>query len=75
MLKSLVVFSLVMFAGFAVAADNASPLDVSMKQLDGKEVNLAEKYKGKVVLVVNVASKCGLTPTVQGTAGSERQVW
>lgn len=62
MLKSLVVFSLVMFAGFSMAADNASPLDVSMKQLDGKEVNLAEKYKGKVVLVVNVASKCGLTP-------------
>ena len=35
----------------------------SMKTLDGKDVNLAEKYKGKVVLMVNVASKCGLTPT------------
>ncbi|MEZ6135322.1 MAG: glutathione peroxidase [Pirellulaceae bacterium] len=33
-----------------------------MKTLAGEEVNLAEKYKGKVVLVVNVASKCGLTP-------------
>jgi glutathione peroxidase len=40
----------------------ASPLSVTMQTLDGKEVNLAEKYAGKVVLVVNVASKCGLTP-------------
>lgn len=41
--------------------EKSSPLAVTMKSLDGKEVNLAEKYKGKVVLVVNVASKCGLT--------------
>lgn len=40
----------------------ATPLDVKMETLDGKEVNLAKKYKGKVVLLVNTASKCGLTP-------------
>jgi glutathione peroxidase len=39
----------------------SSPLDVEMETLDGKKVNLAEKYKGKVVLLVNVASKCGNT--------------
>lgn len=46
------------------AADrkSASVLDHKMKTIDGKEVNLAEKYKGKVLLVVNVASACGLTP-------------
>ncbi|MEX0585944.1 MAG: glutathione peroxidase [Pirellulales bacterium] len=33
-----------------------------MQTLDGKKVNLAKKYQGKVVLLVNVASKCGNTP-------------
>ena len=32
-----------------------------MDSLDGKPVDLS-KYKGEVVLIVNVASKCGLTP-------------
>src|ERR1700759_5761437 len=39
-----------------------SPLNVEMQTLDGKKVNLAEKYKGKVGLLVNVASKGGNTP-------------
>jgi glutathione peroxidase len=47
----------------AVAADDAqeTALKFKMKKLDGKEFDLA-KYKGKVVLMVNVASECGLTP-------------
>ena len=36
-------------------------LDFKMKSLDGKQVDL-NQYKGDVVLVVNVASQCGLTP-------------
>jgi glutathione peroxidase len=36
-------------------------LNFRMKTLDGKEIDLG-RYHGKVVMVVNVASKCGLTP-------------
>ena len=37
----------------------------SAKSLQGKTVNM-ERLKGKTVLVVNTASKCGLTPQYEG---------
>ena len=36
-----------------------------MKDIDGKQVNLSD-FQGKVVLVVNVASRCGFTPQYEG---------
>jgi len=42
-----------------------SPLDFKMTGIDGKEVDLT-KYKGKVVLFVNVASQCGYTKQYTG---------
>ena len=46
-------------------AKPATIYDFSMKNIDGKEVPL-KKYKGKVLLVVNVASYCGNTPQYKG---------
>jgi glutathione peroxidase len=40
-------------------------LNFKMKSLDGKDVDLS-KFKGKVVLFVNVASQCGYTPQYKG---------
>ena len=40
----------------------ATPLqEVKLKDIDGKDTSL-KAYSGKVLLVVNVASQCGLTP-------------
>jgi glutathione peroxidase len=42
-----------------------SVYDFKLKEIRGKEKSLAD-YKGKVLLIVNVASKCGLTPQYKG---------
>src|SRR3954451_14586946 len=68
MLKTLLAAAVPLFAMLATAqlasaaADAKSgPLQFTMKDIDGKDVDLAQ-YKGKVVMIVNVASKCGFTP-------------
>jgi len=45
----------------AAPANPTSPLDFTMKDIDGKDVALSS-FKGNVILVLNVASKCGNTP-------------
>ena len=43
-----------------------SPIfDIPLKRIDGTATTLSA-YKGKVLLIVNVASKCGLTPQYDG---------
>ncbi|KAF5748112.1 Phospholipid hydroperoxide glutathione peroxidase 1 [Tripterygium wilfordii] len=46
----------------ARAATEKTIHDFTVKDIDAKDVPLS-KYKGKVLLIVNVASKCGLTTT------------
>jgi len=57
---------LLMTATTTLSAD-ADLLDQDFRRLASDDVvNLAESYAGKVVLVVNVASKCGNTPQYDG---------
>ena len=39
--------------------------DFKVKNIKGEDVSLAD-YKGKVILIVNTASKCGFTPQYEG---------
>ena len=43
----------------------ASIYDFSVKDIDHQEISL-EKFKGKTLLIVNVASRCGFTPQFTG---------
>ena len=49
-----------------------SVYDFSAQRLDGKEEPLAN-YKGKVLLIVNTASKCGFTPQYEGLEALHRK--
>lgn len=62
-------FTLVGLMLFSISsyACESSLLDQDFRQLASKDVvNLCENYSGKVILVVNTASKCGNTPQYDG---------
>jgi glutathione peroxidase len=59
-----IILTLIFAAAFMTTSLSTNPeglYDFVKKDIRGKEVNL-EAYKGKAVLIVNTASKCGFTP-------------
>jgi len=62
--KILLIFSLLLTSSFTKEKE-MSIYDFTVKNIDEKDVSLS-KYKGKVLLIVNVASKCGFTPQYEG---------
>ena len=53
---------LLLFFSLLLGATGAKSIyEFTMKDIDGKDIPLSN-YKGKVVVIVNVASKCGFTP-------------
>jgi glutathione peroxidase len=55
--------ALVLMFTFSISA--AGLRDIPVKDIDGKDTSL-KAYDGKVLLIVNVASKCGYTPQYKG---------
>jgi glutathione peroxidase len=72
----LAIVVLLVCAGLArpgAAQQPSSFYDLETLSLDGTPGNLAQ-YKGKVSLVVNVASKCGYTPQYEGLEALQREM-
>tara|TARA_B110000285_G_scaffold82949_1_gene95463 strand:+ start:35 stop:556 length:522 start_codon:yes stop_codon:yes gene_type:complete len=59
------MFSILLLCLSFFTQTSSTVYDFSIKDIDGKEINL-EEYKGKKILFVNVASKCGYTRQYEG---------
>ena len=58
---SLLLLAIVALSAFTLKLPTASFYDLKAKTIDGKDFSFAD-LKGKKVMVVNTASKCGYTP-------------
>jgi glutathione peroxidase len=62
----ILLLTMVSLAQIALAGDASSPLlAIPLKDIKGQDTSL-NAYSGKVILLVNVASKCGFTPQYAG---------
>ena len=63
-IKTLIIFLLTI--QLAISKENKMSIyDFSVKDINSKDVSMS-KYKNKVLLIVNVASKCGFTSQYEG---------
>lgn len=62
--KIILVLSLI-FSFINAKENQMSIYDFNVKTIDAQEISMS-KYKGKVLLIVNVASKCGFTSQYEG---------
>ncbi len=64
--KTIIIATLALFMAVSCFGQKKKSIyDFTVKDIKGNEVSLAD-YQGKVLLIVNVASKCGLTPQYEG---------
>lgn len=63
-MKSIILATTLLMTALSQASAG-SIYDIPLKDIHGKDTTLAA-YKGKPMLIVNVASKCGLTPQYTG---------
>ncbi len=65
MFYKIMLIVLLTFSSIIAKENKMSIYDFNVKTIDGEEVSMS-KYKGKVLLIVNVASKCGFTSQYEG---------